>query len=449
MELNEILTLEIIDINHMGRGVAKSGELVVFVIGAVTGDKVKAKIIEIKKKFVVAEVVEIIEASKYREEAKCKYFGRCGGCTIMNLSYDKQVEIKNNLVLNSFKKAKINLENVEILDAISMEDPYRFRNKTTFAVRTVNGKAMIGTYEYKSHKLVDIDACLLQDERIDELLVKMKKIIEANNITSYDRRSKKGTIRHIIFRKNYLDQIMIVIVTAKEDFADKNKFMMDVCSMSDDVVTVVQNVNARDTSEVLGRKNTTISGMGTLEDKILGKKIIVSPHTFLQVNHVQTEKLYEAVHKLADVKKEDVVLDLYCGIGALSLLEADTAERVIGIEVVEQAIKDAKNNAKINGLVNTRFVCGRVEEKLPVLIKKGIKADVVIVDPPRLGCKAAIESIISLNAAKLVYVSCNPSTLARDAVALIEAGYEMKKIQVVDMFCQSSSIETIATFEKK
>lgn len=454
MKIKDKLILDIIDVNYMGRGVAKLDDFVIFVIGAVTGDKVEAEITEVKKKYCVAEVKKLINSSEYRVEAKCKNFEKCGGCALMNLKYDKQLEFKNNQVLNSFKKARVNIEDAKINEIIGMENPYRYRNKTAFAVRTDYKKSSnpvtIGTYGYRTHRLIDIDECLIQDEKVDILLRKIKKIIEDNKIESYDKRKKTGTIRHVVFRKNYLNEIMLIVVTSSEHFKGKEKFLADLSAIGEDVVTIIQNINTKVSSDILGRRNIVLFGKGTFIDKIFDKQFIVSPSTFLQVNHEQTEKLYDTAMRMADIKKTDTVLDLYCGSGTISLIAAKQSLKVLGIDIVRQSITDAKTNARINNTKNVRFVCGKVEEKLPLWVDAKIEADVILIDPPRVGCDIeAIKSMMIMKPKKIVYISCNPSTLTRDASSIIEAGYKISEIQTVDMFCHTSAVETVVLFEKR
>lgn len=453
MKIKDIVTLDIIDVNYMGRGVARQDDLVIFVIGAITGDRVRVKITECKKKYCVAEVVELLKSSEHRVKPKCKYFDLCGGCTLMNLTYEKQLEFKNNAVINSFKKSRVSLENTKVNAIIGMENPYRYRNKTAFAIQTDYSKknpVKIGTYGLRSHRIIDLDECLLQDKKIDYILKTFKKILAKYKVKAYDNRSKTGIIRHIVFRKNYLNEFMIILVTNKENFKEKENLVNDLSKVDKNIVTIVQNINDRGRKEILGNKNIALYGKGTYVDNILGNDYIISPHTFLQVNPIQTEKLYTTAMRMADIQSEDVVLDLYCGIGTISLLAAKKASKVIGIEVVRQSILDAKDNAKRNNIKNTRFICGKVEEKIDSIIKSTINPDIILLDPPRVGCeKDALKAITYLSPRKIVYISCNPATLARDVAYILEEGYAMKEVQAVDMFAHSSSVETVVLLEKR
>lgn len=441
--VDEILKLEIIDINHEGQGVAKKDNLVYFVESSVTGDKVLAKIVKVKKNFAICKVSKFIEKSENRVEPKCSYFDKCGGCQLLNYKYEKQLEFKTNRVINDFKKGRINLDNVEINDTLGMDNPYRYRNKTAFSVGKFKGHTQIGTYELSSHNLIGIDSCILQDELCDKLVQIIKKIFDKYRVVPYNKTTKKGNIRHIVIRQNKNKEIMLIVVTNKEVLENSHIIVEEITSKLDNVKTIIQNINNKRGSMILGYKNNVLYGNGTLIDYIGDLRFIISPHTFFQVNPTQTEKLYSTAIEFADISNNDVCFDIYCGIGTISLMAAKKAKKVIGIEIVDQSIKDAKINAEENNIYNTEFFTGKAEIVLPKLYNKGYRADVVIVDPPRKGCdKEVLNTICEILPRKIVYVSCNPATLVRDVKILEDKGYKLKKIQPVDMFCHSTHVET-------
>ena len=473
--INDIVEFKIIDINHEGQGVGRLDNFVVFTDRAVTGDYVKAQILEVKKSFAIAKTMEILQASPYRVKPECNYFETCGACQLLDLSYEEQLRHKKNLVINALKKSSVNMDDVKIYDTIGMENPFRYRNKTAFSVSKDNSleilketskknseiifkenssefvrknsfeneKIKIGTYEQSSHKIVDLEQCLIQSELADSILRHTREVFEKHKINPYNKNTKNGTVRHIVIRTNKDNEAMLVIVTNTEEFSNYDKIANDLIKSENRIKTIVQNINNKSTSEILGYKNKTIYGTGTIVDYISNLKFIISPHTFFQINSIQTEKLYEKAIEFAQLSKEDVCLDLYCGIGTISLLAAKNAKKIYGVELVEQSIKDAKLNAEANKIDNVEFYSGKVEKVLPMLYKQNVKADVIIVDPPRKGCEIEVlKAIKNIAPKRVVYVSCNPASLVRDLKILQDDGFKIEKVQPVDMFCNSVHVET-------
>lgn len=446
--INDIVEFKIIDINHEGQGVGRLDNFVVFTDRAVTGDYVKAQILEVKKSFAIAKTMEILQASPYRVKPECNYFETCGACQLLDLSYGEQLRHKKNLVINALKKSSVNMDDVKIYDTIGMENPFRYRNKTAFSVSKENSfeneKIKIGTYEQSSHKIVDLEQCLIQSELADSILRHTREVFEKHKINPYNKNTKNGTVRHIVIRTNKDNEAMLVIVTNTEEFPNSDKIANDLIKSENRIKTIVQNINNKSTSEILGYKNKTICGTGTIVDYISDLKFIISPHTFFQINSIQTEKLYEKAIEFAQLSKEDVCLDLYCGIGTISLLAAKNAKKIYGVELVEQSIKDAKLNAEANKIDNVEFYSGKVEKVLPMLYKQNVKADVIIVDPPRKGCEIEVlKAIKNIAPKRVVYVSCNPASLVRDLKILQDDGFKIEKVQPVDMFCNSVHVECV------
>ena len=450
-----ITEVEIIDLNHMGQGVAKIDNFVVFVSGAITGDTVEIEITETKKNYAVGQIINIVKPSKFRIEPPCKYYEQCGGCQLMHMDYNEQLRYKKTRVINELNRADIHFEESIVQDTIGMEDPYRYRNKTAFSVTERNNKIQIGPYEQGTYNTVDINSCMLQSKEADNAVEAFKNLMTKYGIKPYNKKTKQGTIRNIVIRNNRKDELMLIIVTTTENFPGKDNLVKDITSLVPSIRTVVQNINDKDTNLILGRKNITLYGEGTITDTIDDLIFTISPETFFQINPAQTEKLYQTAIQYADIDKDDICFDIYCGIGTISLMAAKKAKKVYGVEIVEQSIINARENADKNNINNTEFFAGKAEVIVPKLYKQNIKADIVIVDPPRKGCeKEVIDTIISMSPKKVVYVSCNPSTLARDVKLLENSGYKLEKVQPVDQFPWTVHVESIILmtycgFEKK
>ena len=449
LEIGLVKEVEIIDMNHTGQGVAKINNFVVFVSDAITGDKVKIKITDTNKNYAVGEIISIIKPSEFRIEPHCPHFQQCGGCQLMHMDYKEQLKYKRDRVINEFRRAKVNFEESIANDTIGMDEPYRYRNKTAFSVTEKNNEIQIGPYEQSTYNTVNITSCLIQSKAADEVVIIFKNLMEKYNIKAYDKKTRKGIVRNIVIRNNQKSQLMLIIVTTTENFQNK-ELLVNELSQIQNIITIVQNINNKDTNLIMGRKNITLYGESTIIDTIDDLSFTISPETFFQINPIQTEKLYQTAIEYADIDKGDVCFDIYCGIGTISLMAAKKAKRVYGIELVERSIINARENAKKNNISNVEFYAGKAEEILPKLYKQNIKADIIIVDPPRKGCeKEVIDTIISMSPERLVYVSCNPSTLARDVKLLEYGGYNVIKVQPVDQFSWSVHVETVVSLSHK
>jgi 23S rRNA (uracil1939-C5)-methyltransferase len=448
LERGLIKEVEIIDMNHIGQGVAKINNFVVFISKAVTGDLVKIKITDLKKNYAVGEIISIIKPSEHRIASPCRYFQQCGGCQLMHMDYKEQLKYKQNRVINELRKARIGFDEGMVNSTIGMKNPYRYRNKTTFSVTENSNEIEIGPYEQGTYTTVDISSCLLQSEAADEVLLTFKNLMKKYNIEAYDKITKKGVIRDIVIRNNRKEELMLIIVTGTEDFQNK-ELLVNELSLIPYIVTIVQNINNKNTNLTMGGKNITLYGQGTIIDTIDDLSFIISPETFFQINPIQTEKLYQTAIEYANIDKDDICFDIYCGIGTISLMAAKKAKRVYGVEIVERSIINARENAKRNKISNIEFYAGKAEEILPKLNKQNIKADIIIVDPPRKGCeKEVIDTIISMSPERLVYVSCNPATLARDIKLLEYEGYKLIKVQPLDQFSWSVHVETVILLQR-
>ena len=449
LEQGTIREVEIIDLNHTGQGLAKIDNFVVFVTGAITGDRVKIRIKQVKKNYATGDVISILKPSQFRIDAPCLYFDRCGGCQLMHMDYDFQLKYKRDRLINEFRRAQVTFDESLVKDTLGMDDPYRYRNKTAFSVREIQGEIQIGPYEEGTYTTVDIDVCKVQSMEADKLVRAFKEAMKRYKIKAYDRKTGKGIVRNIVIRKSKGNHLMLIIVTTREEFQNKEDLLRDLISSSPHITTIVQNINDKNTNLIMGRKNINLYGQGTITDTIDDLTFTISPETFFQINPDQTEKLYQTALVYADINKDDICFDIYCGIGTISLMAAKKAKKVYGVEIVDQSILNARENALNNNIHNVEFFAGKAEEVVTKLYKQKINADVVIVDPPRKGCeKPVIDTIINMSPKKLVYVSCNPSTLARDVKLLEEGGYKLIKAQPVDMFPWTSHVETVVLMSR-
>ncbi len=444
LEVGQIIEVNIIDINYEGKGVAKVDDFVVFVEGSITGDFVKIKITQKKKNYAIGKLLKIINKSNDRIEPPCEFSAQCGGCQLMHMDYKKQLIYKKDRVINEFRRASVNIEEAVVNDTIGMEDPFRYRNKTAFSVTKKNNEIVIGPYEEKTYNTVDISGCMLQSKQADEIINAFKYAMIKYNIEPYDKKTGKGIVRNLVIRSNKQNEIMLIIVTNTENFPNRNDIIKELLFKVKKIKTVIQNINNKNTNLIMSNKNITLFGEGTISDTIDNLIFTISPDTFFQINQIQTQNLYQTALDYAQLEKNDICFDLYCGIGTISLMAAKYAKKVYGVEIVEQSIKNAIENAKLNHIENAEFYAGKTEKILPMLYNKDVIPDVVILDPPRKGCeKEVIDTIIDMSPNKVVYVSCNPSTLARD-VKLLEGGnYKLLKVQPVDQFPWSTHVECV------
>lgn len=438
---NEIHTVKINGITHDGLGVGRIYNFTVFVDGAIENEEVEIKIIKLYKSYGIGKLMKIITPSPDRVVPFCEVYKRCGGCGLQHMSSEAGLRFKENLVRENLKRIG-KLEDVEVYDIISMEEPFRYRNKAQYPVGMKKGEVQIGFYAKRSHDIIEGQACGIQHKLADKVKTIVKKYIIENNVSVYDETTGKGLVRHVMTRVGFkTGEVMVVLVLNGENLPKKDVLIDALISEVPEIKSIVVNVNREKTNVILGNKNIVIYGKGSITDYIGKYKFNISPNSFFQVNPVQTEVLYNKVLEYAGLTQNEVVFDLYCGIGTISLFLSRKAKKVYGIEVVEEAIEDAKENARINGIGNVEFILGEVEKVLPGM---GIKADVVVVDPPRKGCdENLLETLVKMKPSRIVYVSCNPSTLARDLRYLSEGGFKVEKVQPVDMFPWTEHVECV------
>ena len=448
---NKEYVVDIVDIGQGGVGIGKYEGFTVFVEGGLIQDKVKVRINKSKKNYAVGDIVEIIEKSPFRVDRICSDdLKDCGGCQIQELDYNKQLELKTNEVKQVISRIG-KLENVEIHETIGMQSPCRYRNKAQFPIQNINGSTAIGFYRKKSHDVIPTDMCVIQHDINDKIIKIIKTYIQAYNVSIYNEMTHTGVLRHLVTKVGFTtNEVMVVLVANGTNLPHLNELASVLKENILGFKTLVLNVNKAKTNVILGKENKVIYGNGKINDYIGDLVFEISPLSFFQVNPVQTEVLYNKALEYAELKENDTVFDIYCGIGSISLFLAQKATKVYGIEIVEDAIKDAKINAKLNNLNNVEFYVGKAEEVVPKMYSEGKTANVVVVDPPRKGCdEKVLDTIVSMKPDRVVYVSCNPSTLARDLAYLDERGYKCVEIQPVDMFPHTMHVECCAKIVKK
>lgn len=447
---NKEYIVDIVDIGQGGVGIGKYDGFTVFVDGGLIGDKIKVKIIKSKKNYAVGDIVEIFEKSPFRVARKCsESLRQCGGCQIQELDYQKQLDIKTNEVKQVIARIG-KLDDVVIHDTLGMENPFRYRNKAQFPIQKKNDMPIIGFYKKKSHDLISTDECIIQHEVNDKIMKIIKTYIRAYNVSIYDEKTHKGLLRHLVTKVGFTTgEVMIVLVANGRKLPHLNELASVLKENIPGFKTLVVNVNTQKTNVILGKENIVSYGDGIIRDYIGELVFEISPLSFFQVNPVQTEVLYNKALEYANLGENDTVFDIYCGIGTISLFLAQKAKKVYGIEIIEDAIKDAKRNAEINDMDNVEFYVGKAEEVVPKMYREGKRANVVVVDPPRKGCdEKVLDTIVSMQPDRVVYVSCNPSTLARDLAYLNDRGYKCREIQPVDMFPHSVHVENVALITK-
>lgn len=450
IEKNKEYIVEIIDTGYKGEGIAKIDDFAIFIPNAIKGEKIKIKIIKVLTSYAFGKIIEIIEPSKNRLESDCSTYKRCGGCNLRHVKYDETLKIKQNLVQSLVNKTLKN--KIKVKETIGMENPYYYRNKAQFPIgKDKENNVVMGVFANRTHEIIPIEECFIQNKEIQKLSKFILEFIKENDISVYDETSRKGLIRHIVTKIGIkTNEIMCIIVINGKEIPKEKELTMQIIKKFPNVKTIVKNINTKNTNVIMGEKNEKIYGDGYIEDKLGEYTFKISPHSFYQVNPVQAEKLYSIGVEAANINKEDVVFDLYCGIGTISLFMAKYAKKVYGVEIVEQAIKDAKENAKINNIKNTEFIAGDTKLILDDLINnKNIIPNVVMVDPPRKGLdNRSVENILKIMPNRFVYISCNPATLVRD-LAKFEEMYEIKSIQPVDMFPFTSHVECVCVLNRQ
>ena len=454
VEKNKEYIFDIISQGYEGEGIAKiDNKYPIFIVGALKGEKVKVRIVKVNKNFAYGKLMEVLEPSEERVNPPCAIYKRCGGCKLQHASYKAQLDFKWDRVKDCVSKIG-KLDPTIVKYPLGMENPWRYRNKVQLPIGLINGEVKIGFFAPRSHDIIDMESCLIQDEIGDKVVKLTREWIEKFNIRPYNvdgEYDEKGIVRHIMIRRGFTtNEVMIVLVTNGEKLPHKEEFVDLMVKNIPGIKSVIQNINSKKTNVILGLESKTLWGEDTISDYIGDFRFNISPLSFFQVNPIQTEVLYGKALEYANLTGNEEVFDAYCGTGTITLFLSQKAKKVYGVEIIPQAIDNAWINAKENKVENVEFFVGESEVVIPDLINKGVKADVVVVDPPRKGCdKKLLDAITNIDAKKIVYVSCDPSTLGRDLQVLEENGYKTLEVQPVDMFPNTAHIENVALLIKK
>ena len=441
---NEEYVVEIIDNGYEGEGIAKIDNYTIFVPNALKGEKVRILILKTTSSHAFGKIVEILEKSDIRVEPDCNSYRRCGGCNLRHIKYEKTLDLKREVVQNLINK-NLNTK-IKVEQTIGMDDPFFYRNKAQYPVGMgKNGKATFGVFANRTHDIIEFDECKIQTKISSEIAKVIIDFVNKNNISVYDENTGMGLLRHIVIKYGMkTDEVMCVLVLRKEKFKGEEELIKILLKKFPNIKTIIKNINTKNTNVIFGNKNIVVYGSGYIQDKLGDYIFNISANSFYQVNPVQTEKLYNLAIEGANLNKNDVVFDLYCGIGTIGIFASKHVKKVYGIEIVEQAIEDAKQNAKINNIENIDFTAGDVEEIFEKKINEDkITPNVVFIDPPRRGLdENTVKNLLNLKPNKIVYISCNPATLVRDLKSF-EEKYKIEKITPVDLFPYTSHVENV------
>lgn len=450
VEKNKEYIVKIIDNGFEGEGIAKVDNFTIFVSGAIKGETAKILIVKVLSSYAYGKILEVMEESDSRQEVDCTTYKRCGGCNLRHIKYQDTLKMKQNAVQALVNKTLKN--KIQVKETIGMENPLHYRNKAQYPIGINNEKEPImGVFAQRTHEIIPIQKCLIQNPISEEIAKYIIEFIKENKISVYDEKTCNGLFRHIVIKVGIkTNEIMCILVINGKKVPKEEELISKLTNKYPDIKAIVKNVNMKNTNVILGQENINIYGDGYIKD-ILGEYTFkISPLSFYQVNPIQAEKLYNIGVQAANITKKDIVFDLYCGIGTISLFMAKYAKKVYGVEIVEQAIEDARENAKLNGISNVEFIAGDTESVLDNLINHdGVIPNVVMVDPPRKGLdNKSIDNILKIRPTRIVYISCNPATLIRD-LAKFEEFYDVEEIQPVDMFPFTSNVETVSVLKLK
>ncbi|HZG56680.1 23S rRNA (uracil(1939)-C(5))-methyltransferase RlmD [Paenibacillus sp.] len=476
--LHDCLELDVVGLAHEGEGVGRHEGFTLFVPGALPGERVRVRVVETKKQYGRADLLEVLVPSPSRVAPPCPVYARCGGCQLQHFAYDAQLAWKRQLVVDALERigklqvkegevggprasfqpdslssdgASAGTSGIVVHPTIGMDEPWRYRNKAQVPIgfSIEEGGLVGGFYEQGSHRIVETEACLIQHERNDDAALAAKRIARELGIEAYDEKSHTGWLRHVVAKVSFESgDLMLVLVGTSRATPGLDAYVARLREALPHAVSICLNVNPERTSAVFGRETVTLWGTDVIFDSIGGIRFAISARSFYQVNPVQTERLYGKALEYAALAGGETVIDAYCGIGTISLFLARAAGRVYGVELVPDAVEDARANARLNDIDNADFEVGRAEVVLPAWRAQGIAADVIVVDPPRKGCDPALlDTLIAMRPARIVYVSCNPATLARDLAVLDAGGFATLEVQPVDMFPHTGHVECVILME--
>jgi 23S rRNA (uracil1939-C5)-methyltransferase len=450
---NEEYEADIIGISHDGEGVGRVNGFTLFIHGAIPGEKVLVKILKVKKQYGYGKLIRVLAESPDRVDPPCEIYSQCGGCQLQHVSYEAQLRHKRQTVVDNLQRigkldvAEADDAGIRVHPTLGMDNPWRYRNKAQMPIGEHEGGLIGGFYAQGSHRIIDTDKCLIQHRENDDVVLKVKNMARELNIRAYNEETHRGLLRHVVVKHGFAtNETMIVLVTNGESIAKQDILVNLIRQEIPNVVSICQNINMQKTNVIFGNQTKVLWGSETIRDSIGDIQFLISPRSFYQVNPVQTEVLYRKALDYAQLRGRETVIDAYCGIGTISLFLAQHAETVYGVEIVKEAIEDARRNAELNDINNTTFEVGKAEEVIPAWNKKGIRADVIVVDPPRKGCdEVLLQTIIEMKPKRVVYVSCNPSTLARDLRILEDGGFRTVEVQPVDMFPHTVHVEAVVS----
>ncbi|MFE8701546.1 23S rRNA (uracil(1939)-C(5))-methyltransferase RlmD [Cytobacillus sp. FJAT-54145] len=437
------LTIKRLGIN--GEGVGYFKKKAVFVPGALPGEEVVAEVTKVQPKFAEARIKKIRKKSEYRVQPPCPIYEECGGCQLQHLRYDQQLKEKRDIVIQSLERhTKIKVEYLDIRETIGMEDPWNYRNKSQFQVGQKDGQVLAGLYGINSHKLINIEQCKVQHPLTNKATLTVKKILQDLNIPIYNEKTRKGIVRTIVARAGVQSgELQVVLITTTKELPKKDIIVERIQESLPEVKSIVQNINGQKTSLIFGNETMVLEGNDFIQETLGNLQFELSARTFFQLNPVQTVRLYNEVKEAAGLTGTEKVVDAYCGVGTIGLWVADKAGEIRGMDIIPESIDDAKKNASRHGIKHAKYEVGRAEQILPKWAKEGWKPDVMIVDPPRTGLdQQLLNTILKVKPKKIVYVSCNPSTLAKD-IAVLAGKYKVEYMQPVDMFPQTSHVECV------
>ena len=448
IEKNQHYELTIIDMGSEGEGIGKINDFTVFIPKAVTGDVVEIRIVKVKKSFGYGKLVKLITPSPFREEPICEVADTCGGCQLQHLSYEAQLDWKTKKVKDCLSRIG-GLKEIEVLPTLGMDNPYHYRNKAQYPIRKINGKVKTGFFAPRSHQLIPLETCYIQDTKKEAIMKAVLAFLEKYNISIYNEEKHTGLVRHLMIKTGYhTDEMMVCLVINGSKLPHAEELVKAIKAVAP-VTSIILNQHLEKSNTILGNSCTVLDGENAIIDYIGDLQFKISPLSFFQVNPQQTEVLYTKALEYAELTGDEIVWDAYCGIGSISLFLAQKAKKVYGVEIIPEAIENAKENAALNHITNAEFYVGKAEEVIPQMYEQGIVADTIVVDPPRKGCDSKLlETLIKMSPNKIVYVSCDPATLARDLAYLVVEGYQVEKVQPVDMFPQTTHVETVVKLSK-
>ncbi len=448
LKKNDIVSIKIESLTSLGSGVGRYNDFVIFVSNSAPGDEINCRIIKLSKNYAIGKIEEILTPSPHRIPTDCPAVKSCGGCSFRQIDYNEELRQKLMWVNDDIRKnAHIDFTVNEIIGAA---DTLRYRNKAIYPVKIENGHFTAGFYAFKSHRIIECNDCLLHPEEFNAVIQVFKNWAENSNITSYDETTNTGLLRNIYIRKAFgTDEIMVIAVINGNSIPNSNYLIKQLCAVSGNIKCIGININKKQTNTVLGKETHILWGNNQIKDKLLNKTFLISPESFYQVNHDMCEALYTKIRELAALDGNQEVVDLYCGTGTIGLSLAEQCKKLTGIEITPSAVENARENADINNIKNAEFICADASLGAKQILSRGDGADLVIVDPPRKGCNSKLFDVIeALGAKRIIYVSCNSATLARDIERLSPKGFMPKSITAFDLFPRTANVECVCLLEK-